>query len=132
MPKKGTPLIALGLTITGGVWLMSTLAGAITIDKARDKAKASQIAGEPNPFDRDRKRGAALMIPVAGPFMAMPHTDSVTRKYGLALNGSLQIAGLVVALVGIVEQSQYRRARRFGVAAVPDPEGARIAVDVRF
>ena len=133
--KKGTVLIASGLALTGATYFFSALFGAIAIHKARKAAVPDNPLtpeDEARPTDRDRKRGQALMIPVVGPFLAMKHTPSVTNQFGNAFNGALQVTGVVLAIVGAVRQSRYNQAKRWGVAAAPGPEGARISFDVHF
>jgi hypothetical protein len=133
--RKGTPLIAAGVSITAGTYLLTALFGSIAIDKARKSATSDNPLtpdNEARPTDRARKRGKAMMIPIAGPFVAMRHTDSVARRYGLALNGAIQITGVVLTLVGAVQQSRYRQAKRWGLVAASGPDGAHVAVDVRF
>jgi hypothetical protein len=133
--KKGTPLIASGLALTGVTYLFSALSGAITIDKARKRAKPddpNSPANEAHSTDRERKRGQLLMVPIVGPFLAMKHTDSAVQQFGNVFNGTVQITGIVLAIAGAVRQSRYNQAKRWGLAAAPGPEGARISFDVRF
>jgi hypothetical protein len=133
--KKGTPLIASGLALSGATYVFSALSGAITIDKARDKAQPDDPltpANEAHATDRERKRGQLLMVPIVGPFLAMKHTDSAVQQFGNAFNGTLQITGVVLAIAGAVRQSRYNQAKRWGLAAAPGPEGARISFDMRF
>jgi hypothetical protein len=113
--KKGTTLIASGLALSGATFFFSALSGAITIDKARDRAQPDDPltpANEAHATDRDRKRGQLLMVPIAGPFLAMKHTDSAVQQFGNAFNGTLQITGIVLAIAGVVQRSRYNQAKR--------------------
>lgn len=133
--KKGTTLIASGLALSGATYFFSALSGAITIDKARDKAQPDDPltpANEAHATDRERKRGQLLMVPIAGPFLAMKHTDSAVQQFGNAFNGTLQVTGIVLAIAGFVQRSRYKQAKRWGLAAGPGPDGARISFDMRF
>jgi hypothetical protein len=41
-----------------------------------------------------------MFIPIAGPFMAMDKTKYATDDYSLAVSGTLQSAGLLMAIIG--------------------------------
>ena len=80
-----------------------------------------------------RNRGRSLLIPVAGPFIAMHFTNSARRKYWQAVNGSLQASTLVMAILGARMYRQHNKAkRRAQLTASASPEGAQLGMSMRF
>lgn len=136
--KRAEPLLIAGLSGFAGVYLLTAYAGAATIDKARELSRGDSYDpyGNPDP-GRDgkmtRNRGRALLIPVAGPFIAMHFTNSARRKYWQAVNGSLQAGSLAMAIIGSRMYAKHRRAkRRAQVTASASPEGAQVGMSMRF
>ncbi|MFT3771069.1 MAG: hypothetical protein QM820_37110 [Minicystis sp.] len=43
----------------------------------------------------------SLLVPVVGPFLMMPSTESVTGRFALALDGITQVAGVTMFVVGL-------------------------------
>ncbi len=136
--KHAEPLLVAGLSGFAGVYLLTAYAGAAAIDKARDISRSDDYDSYGN-LDpgRDgkmtRNRGRALLIPVAGPFIAMRFTNSARRKYWQAVNGSLQVGSLAMAIIGSRMYAQHRRAkRRAQVTASASPEGAHVGMAMRF
>lgn len=122
LPPKGTPMIVAGVSITAGVYLFTSLAGVIAIDKANDR-RDSYVDNpllpdaERPPHERQRRRGRSLLVPIAGPFLAMRHSETALQSYGLAVAGTLQAAGLAIAIVGAVRNGKRRRAKRTSLTA---------------
>lgn len=137
--KRAEPLLITGLSGFAALYLLTAYAGAATIDKARDISRSGDtydLYGNPSP-GRDgkmtRNRGRALLIPVAGPFIAMNFTNSARRKYWQALNGGLQAGTLAMAIIGTHMYGQHRRAkRRAQMTASASPEGAQVGMTMRF
>lgn len=138
--KHAEPLLVAGLSGFAGVYLLTAYAGAAAIDKARDIRRnqdSYDYYGEPTTTGRTgnmtRNRGRALLIPVAGPFIAMHFTNSSRRKYWQAVNGTLQAGSLAMALIGSRMYAKHRRAkRRAQVTASASPEGAQVGMSMRF
>ena len=118
MPDKGSGLIAGGIGLGVGSYFVTALLGAIAIDKGR------------NADDRDR--GKAMMIPIAGPFIAIGKTDSAVRRFGLATSGSMQLAAIGLLIAGAIKHARYKEAKRWSVAAMPTATGGRASLAVRF
>jgi hypothetical protein len=94
-PRYG--LVAAGAATTGSLWLISTIT-AIVLDNNPDGTD------DPN-FDGNY---APMFIPVAGPFAAIATADSSgTGAAILALNGTLQAAGLAMFLGGFLAPKKY-------------------------
>lgn len=138
--KHAEPLLVAGLSGFAGVYLLTAYAGAATIDKGRDIRDSSGSSydafGNPQP-GRDGQmtlnRGRALLIPVAGPFIAMRFTNSARRRYWQVMNGSLQAGSLAMAIIGSRMYAKHRRAkRRAQVTASASPEGAHVGMSMRF
>lgn len=139
--KHAEPLLAAGLGGFAGIYLLTAYAGAATIDKARDISRSdtgyADGYGYGTSRSRDgkmtRNRGRALLIPVAGPFIAMHFTNSARRKYWQAVNGGLQAGSLAMAIIGTRMYAKHRRAkRRAQVTASASPEGAQLGMSMRF
>lgn len=136
--KSAAPLLITGLSGFSAVYLFTAYTGAATIDKARELSRGDSYDpyGNPDP-GRDgkmtRNRGRALLIPVAGPFIAMRFTNSARRKYWQAVNGGLQAGSLAMAIIGSRLYAKHRRAkRRAQVTASASPEGAQVGMSMRF
>lgn len=136
--KSAAPLLITGLSGFSAVYLLTAYTGAATIDRARELSRGDSYDpyGNPDP-GRDgkmtRNRGRALLIPVAGPFIAMHFTNSARRKYWQAVNGGLQAGSLAMAIIGSRLYAKHRRAkRRAQVTASASPEGAQLGMSMRF
>lgn len=84
-----------GLMITG--WIVFGVSYLLTASNAADLY--DRCPGMSNP-DRCRDLAREMFIPVAGPFMAMDKTKYATDDYSLAVSGTLQSAGLLMAIIG--------------------------------
>lgn len=130
LDKRAEPLLATGLGGFLGIYALTAYAGAASIDKARDISRSEWNEGNGN---LTRNRGRSLLIPVAGPFIAMHFTPSARRKYWQAVNGSLQAGSLVMAIIGARMYKQHRKAkRRAQMTASASPEGAQLGMSMRF
>ena len=85
-----------GYTMFGTSYLVSALIGTISLDVA------SNVGGSGT-------YGRRMLIPVAGPFMAIPRADSATGGLFTAMVGVIQLGGLVLGTAGVVK---YKRADR--------------------
>lgn len=95
-----------GMMITGWImlcasYLASSLIGVIVMDQADEEYSD---CGE-----RCKRLGGYMLIPLAGPFVAIPHTKSYTGKWGMAALGVSQVAGLVLGIIGTVWHIQDKR-----------------------
>jgi|JI10StandDraft_1071094.scaffolds.fasta_scaffold111828_2 hypothetical protein len=84
-----------GLMITG--WIVFGVSYLLTASNAADLY--DRCPGMSNP-DRCRDLAKEMFIPIAGPFMAMDKTKYATDDYSLAVSGTLQSAGLLMAIIG--------------------------------
>jgi hypothetical protein len=81
-----------GLIIAGSVTLGATY--AVT-------AFAAAIAADVNEIDGTNTDVTAMLIPVAGPFLQLQHTDSAVGKFWLTVLGGGQTAGAIMLLYGL-------------------------------
>lgn len=125
--NNGVASLVTGLSILGSVYALTALVAARRLDEPR-----SGWHGDERDRDREAAASRALLIPVVGPFIAMPNSRSHAQTYGLALNGSLQVGGLVLTTVGAVLNARYNRAKRWQLTAATRPGGATAGVQVRF
>lgn len=84
-----------GLMITG--WIVFGVSYLLTASNAADLYDRCPGMSQPG---RCKDLARDMFIPVAGPFMAMQHTKYATDDYSLAVAGSLQGAGLLMAIIG--------------------------------
>jgi len=127
----GKDIIAIGLSTFGAFYFFTSLAGAVIIDKARDR-KYDEY-GEVKAMNTKRLNyGRALLVPVAGPFIGIRYTDSAKERWGAVLTGSVQVAGVITTAVGLIRHARTRRAQRFGVGAGMAAGGGVVSLSGRF
>jgi hypothetical protein len=129
---EGNDLIAAGLGTLGAVYVVTSLAGAIIIDRSRETKTDAYTAMTTGPDKQRINYGRALTVPIAGPFIAMRFTDSAKERWGDAFVGSVQVAGLALATLGMIRKAKARRAQRFAVSGGFAQGGATLAVSGRF
>ena len=118
-PKRRKGLMIAGMTIFGASYLPTAFTGAQIYDWCSNNKTGA---------DRKscRETGQLLMIPVAGPFMAINDADNATEGYFLALTGAVQTAGL---LMGVIGTAQYMRDGRRNDRI--NAQGVRVAKGLR-
>lgn len=129
---EGNDLIAAGLGTLGAVYIVTSLAGAVIIDRSR-KSETDDYTGVTIGPDHKRVNyGRALTVPIVGPFIAMRYTDSAKERWGDAFIGSVQVAGVALAALGLIRKARARRAQRFSVGGGFAAGGASLSVSGRF
>lgn len=130
--KSGQGLVIAGLSTLGTVYVITSLRGAMMIDKAK-KDRIDYATGlEIGPDRRGIAHGRALLMPAIGPFLALRHTSSASTKWLDVFSGTAQTAGLVLAVVGIVRMRQGRAPRRYLVGGGVGRGSATVAISGRF
>ncbi len=129
--KDTTGMIVAGASMAGAFYFFTSLAGAVVIDKTRRPSTLDEL-GKRTIDTRRLNYGRSLLVPVAGPFIAMHYTRSATERWGLALTGVAQSVGIVLALVGATRRARARRAERIGVSPGFAAGGATMGVQGRF
>lgn len=119
-PSRRKGLMIAGWTIFGSSYLPTAFTGAQIYDWCSNNRTGAARK-------ECRELGQLLMIPGAGPFMAIEQADTATEGYALALTGAVQSASLLMALIGT---SQFirdgRRNRRISAQGVRVAKGLRI------
>lgn len=93
---RAKALVISGFTIFGAAYLTSAVAGAVWTD-----------------YDgRLTSGGGRMMIPVGGPFAAIPETGSATGAFFAGLLGVLQTGGLAMGIAGAVMLGRANSKRR--------------------
>src|SRR5688500_7079928 len=124
-PKPSRGLLVAGFSIGGVAYLTTSLAGALAIDRARDFTDDPLTEeDESQRGDRRRAFGFALLVPVAGPFVAIPRADTAMRAWAAGISGVAQAAALGLTIAGLVRRSASRRAHRLAFAPIAGPDGA--------
>lgn len=130
---RGVGAMIIGFGTFGGVYAHTAFNAAYLWDRC---AVVSPDVSE------CQKMPADMFIPVAGPFMAMQHTDSAQNKVRLAALGGAQSAGIVLGLIGAIIYSRdtykNRVLNEYGVRVSKkqdlriSPNGAGVSLNLRF
>lgn len=94
--NSGIGMTISGYTIFGTSYLISALVGTISIDYARDVGGAGLY-------------GRRMLIPLAGPFMAIPRADSATGGLFTGLVGVVQVGGFLLGTAGAIRLGRANR-----------------------
>lgn len=116
-PPRRSGLMIAGIFTFGGSYIGTAFNGAYIYDnchRASDEGRCRQIATK-------------MLIPVAGPFMAIEDSRSATNRVKLGFLGGVQAAGAAMAVVGGVMHIRDGRANR-----VIDHRGVRIGKNTRI
>lgn len=117
-----------GAVMLGFMYGFTALGGAIVIDKARKR----QALGQPSPDRRRESYGRALLVPLAGPFVAMSRTDAATDRWLDAAAGLLQLGGAAMFVIGVAQHRRARLLERYRVSAGMQAGGAQLSFSGRF
>jgi hypothetical protein len=94
--NSGIGMTISGYTLFGTSYLISALVGTISIDYARDIGGSGTY-------------GRRMLIPLAGPFMAIPRADSATGGLFTGFVGVVQVAGFVLGTAGAIRIGRANR-----------------------
>ncbi|KIG13912.1 hypothetical protein DB30_07407 [Enhygromyxa salina] len=97
--NSGLGMTISGYTIFGTSYLISALVGTISLDLAADVGGTGVY-------------GKRMLIPVAGPFLAIPRADSATGGLFTGFLGVVQIGGLVLGTAGAIKFGRANRQLR--------------------
>jgi hypothetical protein len=84
-----------GWSLFGGTWLFSVVLAAMMYEKDRNPGAGKVCLN-------CRAEGDALLIPLVGPFMAIPKAGGADGKALVAIIGVVQLAGLALGITGTV------------------------------
>ncbi|MBN2801513.1 MAG: hypothetical protein JXR91_00310 [Deltaproteobacteria bacterium] len=126
-PRKG--LMIAGWAILGGGWAFSVLTGAMllsemTVDPGEECLNCTTT-------------GSRLMIPLAGPFLAIPYADEGAGQVVAGTLGIIQVTGLIIGIVGTAKYSfqkkrYYNQSTRLQINAGATSTSAAITASFRF
>jgi hypothetical protein len=94
--NSGIGMTISGYTLFGTSYLISALVGTISIDYANDIGGSGTY-------------GRRMLIPLVGPFMAIPRSDSATGGLFTGLVGVVQIAGFALGTAGAIRLGRANR-----------------------
>jgi hypothetical protein len=94
--NSGIGMTISGYTLFGTSYMISALIGTISIDYARD-------------VDGSGTYGRRMLIPLVGPFMAIPRSDSATGGLFTGLVGVVQLGGFVLGTAGAIRLGRANR-----------------------
>lgn len=94
--NSGIGMTISGYTLFGTSYLISALVGTISIDYARDVGGSGTY-------------GRRMLIPLAGPFAAIPRADSATGGLFTGLIGVVQVTGFVLGTAGAIRLGRANR-----------------------
>lgn len=102
--NSGIGMTISGYTLFGTSYLISALIGTISLDYAADVGGSG-------------KYGRRMLIPIAGPFIAIPRTDSATGGLFTGMLGVVQAAGFVLGTAGAIKLGRANRDLRLSADA---------------
>lgn len=97
--NSGLGMTISGFTIFGTSYLVSALIGTISLDLAADEGGSGTY-------------GRRMLIPVGGPFAAIPRTGSATGSLFTAMLGVVQLGGLALGTAGAIRLGRANRELR--------------------
>jgi hypothetical protein len=97
--NSGIGMTISGYTMFGTSYLISALIGTISLDYAADVGGTG-------------KYGRRMLIPIAGPFIAIPRADSATGGLFTGFLGVIQVAGFVLGTAGAIKLGRANRQLR--------------------
>ena len=131
--KSANGMLAAGITIGVAAYLSTSMAGAVAIDRARDFEDDPLTEEDESARGDDRRAfGRALLIPVAGPFVAIPRADTALRGWAAGISGLAQGAALGLTIAGLVRRSNAKHPRNFAVAPSAGASNAGVVLQGRF
>ncbi|MBX7078487.1 MAG: hypothetical protein K1X88_04800 [Nannocystaceae bacterium] len=131
--KEAKSLLTAGLVVFGVMYTITSLSGAIGIDTARTHRGTDPATGAKLEPDRRRVNfGRSMLIPVAGPFIAIPYGPKAMQRWGAAFAGATQLAGIVLTIVGTARLRRARMFERYQLGAGLARGGAMVGVSGRF
>jgi hypothetical protein len=126
-------MLIAGWVVFGVIYLASAVNGAAAVDCA-NRSCGSFIDDEDTDRDaidaRRRQWGLRMLIPVAGPFAAIPVSRTGFSAAWAGVLGLLQVTGATLGIVGAVQFS--RSGRELSFHFLPDEQGGMLAGRLRF
>ena len=128
--RRGKGMMVGGWTMLGVSYVFTSLTGAIMADLCKSTAPCRRV-------------GYYMLIPVAGPFIAIGPAESATAKIFLGFTGAIQAAGLIMGIVGTaqyvadgrqarINADGFRVARNLRVNASPTGRHAGAMIDFHY
>jgi len=111
--RRGKGMMVGGWTMLGVSYVFTALTGAIMADLCSSTAPCKRV-------------GTYMLIPVAGPFIAIGPAQSATGKIFLGFTGAIQAAGLIMGIVGTAQFVADGRQARVNA------DGLRVARNLRI
>lgn len=131
--RSANGMLAAGITIGAATYLATSMAGAVAIDRARDFEDDPLTEENESARGDDRRAfGRALLVPLAGPFVAIPRADTALRGWAAGISGVAQGAALGLTIAGLVRRSAAKHPRNFAVAPAAGSGHAGVVLRGRF
>jgi hypothetical protein len=97
--NSGIGMTISGYTMFGTSYLISALIGTISLDYAADVGGTGTY-------------GRRMLIPMVGPFIAIPRADSATGGLFTGFLGVIQVAGFALGTAGAIKLGRANRQLR--------------------
>ena len=111
-PSRSKGLLIAGIATLGGTYLFSALVGAMLLSGLVTPPGATCLNCE--------TAGIPLLIPIAGPWIALPHANEATGgQVVMAILGIAQAAGVILTGVGIAVFATSGPKREESLALLP-------------
>ncbi len=96
----GRSLVVGGALVLGAGLLFTTFSGVTALDDAARQEELAKTSAETAAAEATRAFGTALLVPFAGPFLALPSTPDASTALFTSLGGAAQLAGAALVVVG--------------------------------
>lgn len=132
-PKRRSGLMVAGIFTFGGSYIATAFNGAYIYENCHRAANEAAC----------RQIGTKMLIPVAGPFMAIKDSEVTSNRVKLGALGGLQTAGAAMAVLGTimhvrdgknarVNHNGVRIGKRTRVAPMAGAQGGGLNMNLRF
>lgn len=93
-------LVVGGALVLGASLLFTTFSGVTALDDASRQEELAKTDAEVAAANKTRTFGTTLLLPLAGPFLALPSTPDASTALFTSLGGTAQVAGVALIVTG--------------------------------
>lgn len=96
----GQSLAVAGALVLGASVLFTTFSGVTSLDNATREEELAKTPAELANAEKTRAFGTMMLIPFAGPFLALPSAPDASTSLFSALGGAAHVAGAALLIAG--------------------------------
>ena len=130
--NRGLVPTIVGFSAFGMSYLMGATVGATIIDSETIDDNGDDNVAFSNPSSR--AYGRSLLVPLIGPFLAIPHATTAMGRLATVVLGLTQVGTLTLGVLGATRLAKSRSAAKMqlGIAPTPGFRGATAHLQMRF